>query len=290
MMFAEAISVVAAQEPIRLWPGVAPGDTNNMPEEHDSSKPGQGLVAGKPVIRTANVSQPSLTIFRPASEKNTGAMVVVCPGGAYNILAWDLEGTEVAEWLNSIGVTAAVLKYRVPARPGGPRYAAPLQDVQRAMGIVRSRASEWSVDPKRIGVLGFSAGGHLAATISNTYEKRNYETVDAADSVSCRPDFTVLVYPAYLAQTNDLTKLTTDFTVTSNTPPAFIVQTEDDGVKVDCSIVYYRALKAVKVPAEMHLYATGGHGYGLRATSQAVTGWPRLVESWMRARGLLAPH
>jgi len=273
--------------PIPLWPKGAPGDTQALAEEQDMTKPTDGLVAGKRLIRLGNVSNPTITIHRPAKEKDTGAAVVVFPGGGYNILAMDLEGTEVVDWLNSIGVTGVLLKYRVPRRPDRERYAAPLQDAQRAVGLVRAQAKKLGIDPQRIGVLGFSAGGHLAATLSNQYEKRTYETVDAADDTSCRPDFTVLVYPAYLTLEKEGDALAPELPVTAKTPPTFLVQTEDDSVRVESSLYYYLALKKAGVPTEMHLYAKGGHGYGLRSTDKAVTDWPRLVERWMESLGIL---
>jgi acetyl esterase/lipase len=209
----------------------------------------------------------------------------VFPGGAYRILAFDLEGTEVCSWLNSIGLNAALLKYRVPEPPGVSRYAAPLQDAQRAVGLVRSHAAAWHIDPKRIGVLGFSAGGHLAALLSNDYQTRSYSLFDDADRASCRPDFVILIYPAYLTQ-EDRTSVAPELKLSSQTPPTFLVQTEDDPVHVENSLVYYRALKEAKVPAEMHLFSSGGHGYGLRPSPEAVSGWPALAEAWLRARGL----
>ena len=183
----------AADERIPLWPGVAPGETGEIgPEEEQPKRPGDNT------IRLGNVTRPTIEVFLPPREKNTGTAVVICPGGAYNHLAYNKEGTKVAEWLNSIGVAGIVLKYRVPARNGRERYEAPLQDAQRALGIVRLRARQWQIDPARIGILGFSAGGHVAASLSNQHEKRTYPRVDEADDVSCRPDFTLLIYPAYL--------------------------------------------------------------------------------------------
>jgi acetyl esterase/lipase len=213
--------------------------------------------------------------------------VLVCPGGGYNILALDLEGSEVCDWLNSIGVTGVLLKYRVPARKGRERYAAPLEDVQRALGMVRHRAGEWGIDPRRIGVMGFSAGGHLSAAASNNYEKRVYDPVDAVDEVSCRPDFAMLIYPAYLAQPKENYKISPELPITANTPPTFLAQTQDDGIPVENSLYYYLALKAAKVKAEIHLYPTGGHGYGLRPSTNAVCTWPQRAEDWMRHLGVL---
>lgn len=283
-----AASLLAAPgEPIRLWPKDAPGETGNIGEEKDTSGPKSGLVAGKPLIRLGNVSQPTITVYRPAKEKDTGASVVICPGGGYSILAYDLEGSEVCEWLNSIGVTGVLLKYRVPKRAALEKHTAALQDAQRAIGLVRARAGEFGVDPKRIGILGFSAGGHLAAAASNNYEKRTYEAVDDADKVSCRPDFSILIYPAYLTVKDKDDAIAPELPITANTPQTFLTMTEDDGVRVEGPLFYYLALKKVKVPAEMHLYPTGGHGYGLRPSQHTVTTWPKRAEEWMRVRGLL---
>jgi acetyl esterase/lipase len=282
-------SAFAADSPevISLWPKDAPGEQGNMGEEKDTTTAKDGLVAGKPVVRLGNVSHPTLTIFRPPKDKDTGTAVLVCPGGGYHILAMDLEGTEVCEWLNSIGVTGALLKYRVPARAGQERHAAPLQDAQRALGILRQRAKDWNLEPKQIGILGFSAGGHLAATASTNFEKRNYEPLDAADELSCRPDFVILIYPAYLTVKNDPGKLAPELNVSAKTPPTFIAQTQDDSVGVENSEVYAMALQKAKVPTELHVYPSGGHGYGLRASEKTVTTWPKRAEEWMRAAGWL---
>lgn len=277
----------ASPETVSLWPQAAPGETGNIGEERDMTKPSDGLVAGRRVIRLGNVSEPAITFYPALPEKNTGAAVIVCPGGGYTILAMDLEGTEVVEWLNSIGVNGVLLKYRVPARTGRPRYEAPLEDAQRALGLVRSRAKEWGIDPQRIGIMGFSAGGHLAATASCNYTKRVYADVDAADQVSCRPDFALLIYPAYLTLEKEGDRLASELKVTDETPPTFLVQAEDDGVRVETSVFYYLALKKAKVPAEMHLYPKGGHGYGLRHSPNAVTAWPKRAEEWMRGLGVL---
>ena len=275
-------------EPILLWPKEAPGEKGDIGEEKDTTKATDKLIAGKPVIRLGNVSKPTITVYRAPKDKNTGAAVIVCPGGGYSILAYDLEGTEVCEWLNSIGVTGVLLKYRVPARKDRQRYEAPLQDVQRAMGLVRSRAKEWGIDSKRVGVLGFSAGGHLSAALSTNFEKRNYDPIDAADQESCRPDFAVVIYPGGLVPRTEGDKLSAEIKVTAQTPPTFLAQAEDDGVRVENSVSYYLALKNAKVPVEMHLYPTGGHGYGLRASEHDVTSWPKRAEQWMGTLGLLS--
>jgi acetyl esterase/lipase len=292
LLFALAtISILAGgAEPakvIELWPGTAPGDKDAVGEEHDTSKANDGLVAGKPVIRLGNVSKPTITAYRPPAGQETGTAVLVCPGGAYRILAMDLEGTEVCAWLNSIGVTGVLLKYRVPNRPGRERYSAALQDAQRAMGILRKRAGEFGIDPHRIGVLGFSAGGHLAAVLSNRYEQRTYEAIDEADATSCRPDFTVLVYPAYLTVKEQGDSIASELSLTTNTPPTFMAMAQDDPVRVETVLFYAAGLRKVKVPFELHVYPTGGHGYGLRPSRNEVTTWPKRVEDWMRSRELV---
>lgn len=272
---------------IDLWPGGAPGEQGNIGEERDITKPGEGLVAGKRVIRLGNVSKPTLSIYRPPAGKETGAAVLVCPGGGYNILALDLEGTEVCEWLNSVGVTAVLLKYRVPKRAGLEKHAPALQDAQRALGLVRHRAKEWNLDPKRIGVMGFSAGAHLSATLANSSEPRGYTAVDEADAASYRPDFTLLIYPAYLTVEKDGDKIAPELKVSSNTPPAFIAMSQDDPVRVESALFYTLALKQAKVPVELHLYPSGGHGYGLRPSKELVTTWPQRAADWLRSRGWL---
>lgn len=284
---AVTLSALAAEiKPVALWPGKAPGETKELPPEADLTKPSDKPVGGKTLIRLGNVATPTLTVYSPAAGKNTGAAVLVCPGGGYNILASDLEGTEVCEWLNSIGVTAVLLKYRVPRRAGLEKHAAPLQDAQRAMGLVRQRAAELGIDPKRIGVLGFSAGGHLAAALSNNHTTRTYEAIDAADQTSCRPDFSVLIYPAYLTVKEKNDAVAPELPVsTTNTPPTFIAMAEDDPIRVETALYYYIALKNAKVPAEMHLYPKGGHGYGLRRTADDVTTWPDRVGDWLKASG-----
>ena len=265
---------------MKIWPNGAPGVAANPAPEMDMTKSTDNLIAGKPIIRLGNVSVPTITVYSPAN-RNTGAAVVVFPGGAYRILAIDLEGTEVCEWLNSAGITCVLLKYRVPDSGPYPKPAA-LQDAQRAMGIVRAHAAEWHIDPKRVGVLGFSAGAHLAAALSTHFDERLYDAVDDGDKLSCRPDFAVIVYPGYLALAEQNFAPNPEIKVTDKTPPSFIVQAEDDPVHVENALVYYQALKNAKVPAEMHVYAEGGHGYGLRRTALPVTNWPKLVETWLR--------
>jgi acetyl esterase/lipase len=278
----------AGRPTINIWPGAAPGAPTNLPHEGDTTTPKDNLIAGKLLIRLGNVSVPTLTLYKPTGH-NTGAAVVVFPGGGYKILAMDLEGTEVCDWLNSVGVTCLLLKYRVPDTGPYPKSPAALQDAQRAMGLARQHAKQWGIDANRIGVLGFSAGGHLAAAISTHYDKRLYDPIDAADSLSCRPDFAVVIYPGYLALADKNFASNPDIVPTADTPPTFIVQAEDDTVHVENALVYFQQLKNAKVPAELHIYAQGGHGYGLRRTALPVTTWPQGVETWMRTIKVL-PH
>ena len=276
----------SAHSTFPLWPHTPPGATPALGPETDTTTSKDNLIAGKPLIRLGNVSVPTITLYQPIG-KSTGAAIVVFPGGGYHILAMDLEGTEVCDWLNSTGITCVLLKYRVPDSGPYPKSAAALQDAQRALGMVRAHAAEWHIDPQRIGVLGFSAGAHLTAALSTHFEQRLYDPLDAADKLSCRPDFAVVVYPGYLALAEQNFAPNAEIRVTQKTPPAFIVQAEDDPVHVENATVYFLALKSAKVPAEMHLYALGGHGYGLRRTELPVTAWPQLVETWLHTIQIL---
>jgi acetyl esterase/lipase len=275
-------------ETLPLWPNGAPGGSPNPAPEVDTTTPKDNLIAGRPLVRLGHVSNPTLTLYTPSGD-NTGAAVVVFPGGGYNILAIDLEGTEVCDWLNSAGITCVLVKYRVPHSGPYPKSPAALEDAQRALGVVRSHAAEWHVDPHRVGVLGFSAGAHLAAALSTHFDRRLYDRIDAADDLSCRPDFAVIVYPGYLALAEKNFAPNPDIPVTAQTPPSFIVQAEDDPVHVENAVVYFMALKNAKVPAELHVYASGGHGYGLRRTALPVTTWPSGVETWLHTIGMLPP-
>ena len=267
-----------------LWPETAPGEKGDIGEEYlRPPKAGDR----KPVHRYTNVTEPTLSFYPAPSDSNTGATVIVCPGGGYSILAWDLEGIEVCEWLNSIGVNGVLLKYRVPRRKDRPKHDAPLQDVQRAFGLVRQKAKAWKLDANRIGVLGFSAGGHLSATASTNYSERVYKRIDAADDLPCRPDFTVLVYPAYLVDNATKTKLEPEFTIDKNTPPAFLVHAGNDRIPAEGSIQYYLALRKAGVEAELHIHPLGGHGFGLRKTEFPIHKWPHRCGEWMKSIGLL---
>ena len=278
--------VAAEPKPMNLWPAAAPGEKGDIGQEHDTTKVDDKTPAEKYIIRLGNVSVPTLTVFKPA-EKSNGAAVIVCPGGAYSILAYDLEGTEICHWLNSVGVTGVLLKYRVPSRHGLPKHLAAFQDAQRTISLVREHAKEWEIDPSRLGILGFSAGGHLAAFSSTNFEKRSYQKVDAADEQSVRPDFTVLIYPAYLSASKGEIKLAEELPVDSHTPPAFIVMTEDDPLGPQNAMAYFDALSKAKVPAELHIYPSGGHGYGLRPSAHQVTTWPARAADWMKSQGFV---
>jgi acetyl esterase/lipase len=281
----------AGHTQIPIWPGKAPDAQPVAGPEYSQrvgDEPPYAIVAGK-------VSRPTMTVYSPQG-KNTGAAVVVFPGGGYWVLYMDLEGTEVCDWLTAKGITCVLLKYRVPGEQLFPRSGAypkspmALEDAQRTLGLVRLHAAEWHIDPHKIGVLGFSAGGHLVAAISTHFQKRLYPDVDAADEESCRPDFAVALYPGHMLEnTSKEFELNPYVPVTSKTPPTFLLQAEDDPVDpVQNSLVYYAALKKAGVPAELHLYAHGGHGFGLRRTKFPITAWPQLVETWLGTIGIIS--
>ena len=306
---------------VPIWPGTPP-DAQPVagPEESHWWPTGPGGPGGFTVY---HVSWPTMTAYSPEG-KNTGAAVVVFPGGGYEDLAIDLEGTEICAWLTSKGITCVLLKYRVPGEEyypksapypkSGPYPRSPmaLEDAQRTLGLVRFHAAELHIDPHKIGVLGFSAGGHLVVAMSTEFERRLYPAVDAADKESCRPDFAVAIYPGHLSMAaaewdaKQGTKkfvvrhpghlsaadssfgLNPDIHVNSQTSPTFLLQAENDPVDgVENSLAYYAALKKAGVPVEMHLYAQGGHAFGLRRTKLPITGWPQLVETWLRTIGMV---
>jgi acetyl esterase/lipase len=278
---------------VSIWPRAVPDARPVTSPETVAT--GDNLVAGRPWTAVSPVSQPTITVYSPY-EKNTGVAVVVFPGGGYWDLAIDLEGTDVCDWLTSKGTTGVLLKYRVPGE-GQPRLGAygtspeALEDAQRAVGLVRFHAAESHIDPHKIGVLGFSAGGHLVAALSTHFERRMYPAVDRADKESCRPDFAVALYPGHLGLAANSFELNPDIGthITLQTPPTFLLQCEDDHVdRVEDSLSYYAALKKVGVPVEMHLYAQGGHAFGLRRTKFAVTEWPQLVETWLKSIGMIS--
>lgn len=269
---------LSAAEPVALdlWPegkvpGLAAGEKEEIVEEMDE----------RIGSRVTKVTKPKITVYKPDPSIDTGAAIVICPGGGYNILAYDLEGVEVAKWLNEIGVTGVVLHYRVPRAKDGEAYVNPLKDAQRAIRVTRAHAEEWKIDPNKIGILGFSAGGNLAAVASNADEK-TYEAVDEADQLNARPNFSVLIYPAYLNPKDKDTELTEEVAVDESTPPAFMIHTSDDRISSTGSIAYYLGLKRLGIPAELHIFPQGGHGYGLRPTDKRVTGWPELATGWLK--------
>jgi acetyl esterase/lipase len=285
-MLATSLTLVAhADEPpvIKLWPGKAPGEAKDIgPEKLIVPKAGESGVR-----RVTDVSEPTLTIYSPPKGKNTGAAVVVAPGGGYSILAVEHEGTQVCEWLNSLGVTAALLKYRVPKRPMQmPENLAALQDAQRAISLVRSKQTELGIDPGKVGMLGFSAGGNLTAWTCLA-GKRYYDPIDKIDELSCEPNFGLLIYPAYLADKGG--GLKPEYVVRKDSPPMFFVHASDDPISSENSIALYSALKKNNVPAELHLYASGGHGFGMNKTKHPVASWPDRAAEWMKARGILSP-
>lgn len=278
---------------VPLWPAGKIPDTQPVTGPLNEWIPSDNLVGGKPWAAVENVATPTMTVY-PAKGHNTGAAVVIFPGGGYWILAMDLEGTEVCDWLTSLGVTCVLLKYRVPGdkkfpRSGPyPKNPMALQDAQRALGLVRFNAAKWGIDPHKIGVLGFSAGGHLVVATSTEHE-RIYSPVDEADKVSCRPDFAVAIYPGHLTSEDNPLQLREHIRIPQNTPPTFLLHAQDDPVDpVEYSLAYFIALKNAGVPAEMHLYGEGGHAFGLRRTDKAITEWPLLVERWLRTIGMIA--
>jgi acetyl esterase/lipase len=299
---------------VQIWPGAAP-DQQPVAGPETATTETKDLVGGRPWTYISNVTLPTMTVYSP-SGMNTGAAILVFPGGGYQELAIDLEGTEVCDWLTSKGITCVLLKYRVtdvgPYPRSGPYPESPmaLEDAQRALGLLRLNAAKWQIDPHKIGVIGFSAGGHLVAAISTHFEKRLYPVVDAADKESCRPDFAVAVFPGHLsisaaesdarqgikkfvvrypATTDKQLGLNPAVPVTSHTPPTFLLQAEDDPVdSVNNSLAYYIALKKAGIPAEMHLYAQGGHAFGLRRTKFPITAWPQLVETWLGTIGMIS--
>lgn len=274
-----AIATASAAEPItwNIWPGQPPDDQAQLGPEFDRTGTDGRLVAGRRVIRLTNVSVPTVAIFKPKPEVDTGAAVVIAPGGGHTILAYDLEGTEIAAWLNSIGLTGIVLKYRVPARDPDKRWLAAAQDGQRAMSLVRGRADEIGIDPDRIGIIGFSAGG-TPVRYAALVKERLYEPVDRYDAVSFRPDFAAPIYAGGIPE---------GATITEACPPFFMVIAHDDRDRSVAVAELYIALKQADVSAELHIYESGGHGYGLRSTELPVTTWPDRMEGWMRQLGFL---
>ncbi len=269
---------------LKLWPGTPPGPAMTVGAEQDFTKDSDKLIAGRRIIKLGNVSSPEVHVFLPPEEKRNGSAIVICPGGGFHILAWDLEGTEVASWLNSIGITAIVLKYRVPTNSHKPAWKSPTQDAQRAISLTRSHAKEWKVDSEKVGILGFSAGGVTAvrASLSPT---RHYAKIDAIDEYSCKPNCSVLIYPGGVAN-QEKTGPLDDIKVTAKSPPAFLVHAFDDFLAVQNSLIYLAELKEVGVPSELHVFDSGGHGFGLREVpDQPITRWTKHCETWLARNG-----
>jgi len=286
---------VASAEPVvmELWPGKAPDETVEIGPERFRPSPELNRKQVEITESTrllTGVSRPSITVHRPAATNDTGTAVIICPGGGYWNLYWQLEGEEVAEWLNSIGVTGIILKYRVPRRPGEPEREParrPLQDAQRAVRVVRHRAAEWGIDPRRVGIIGFSAGGHLAMATATSFDQRMYEPVDALDEIDCRPNFAIPVYSGYL-KAKDKDELAPGLRVPARTPPVFLVHGDEDVISSpEHSVLMYLALKRAGVSAELHVYASTAHDFGVRPSERVHSKWTGLCADWLREQGYL---
>ncbi|MBT3570309.1 MAG: alpha/beta hydrolase [Opitutae bacterium] len=272
-----------AGDPIRVWPGEAPDEPVGI-----EAKKAKAVTGSDGVIRIPYVDTPELFYFPAPPDKTTGTCIIVCPGGGYGKLAWNKEGTEIATWLNGLGVEAVVLKYRVPRRDREKPHPWPLQDLQRSIRIVRSKATEWKINVDRVGVMGFSAGGHLCAMASSYYGESFYKAIDSIDKLDPRPSFVSLIYPAYLGNARkDANTLDSLVKIDVKTPPTFIAITHDDGDRAIFAALYYAELKRNRVSAELHVYSKGGHGYGLRPSPNPVSSWPTRMEDWMRSSGWL---
>ena len=270
-------------DPIRVWPGEAPDEPVGI-----EAKKAKAVTGSDGVIRIPYVDTPELFYFPAPPDKTTGTCIIVCPGGGYGKLAWNKEGTEIATWLNGLGVEAVVLKYRVPRRDREKPHPWPLQDLQRSIRIVRSKATEWKINVDRVGVMGFSAGGHLCAMASSYYGESFYKAIDSIDKLDPRPSFVSLIYPAYLGNARkDANTLDSLVKIDVKTPPTFIAITHDDGDRAIFAALYYAELKRNRVSAELHVYSKGGHGYGLRPSPNSVSSWPTRMEDWMRSSGWL---
>jgi acetyl esterase/lipase len=285
-----------ADEPLVLpvWPGA-------VPEDYGATGPERVRAPAEAPTKDArwitNVTKPTVTIFRPAASRNTGTAILICPGGGYWNLAWDLEGEEVAAWLNTVGVTGIVLKYRVPRRPGQPERLpapGPLLDAQRAIRLVRTHAAQWGIHSNRVGILGFSAGGHLSVATATHFDERRYEPIDEVDRLSSRPDFAVAVYPGYFIEQQSAgveankDVLATYMRIPKETPPIFLAHASDDTVAgAENSVLLYVALKRANVAAELHVYAQGGHGFGVRGSPLPCSTWTERCVAWLQSQGLL---
>ena len=286
-----AATTVAQQKTLLLWPNGNPEPSKMTGPEIDPTTDANRMYAGKVTTRLKNVSQPSITIFPADAAKNSGAAVLVLPGGGYDHLTWNLEGSEICEWLNSIGITGVLVKYRVPERGRFPENPEDMEDAQQAIRLTRAHAAEWKIDPNKVGVIGFSAGGHLAALMSThpEYKSPNVPATNVpASTVNARPDFQMLLYPAFLLGPDN--KVSETFQPTAQIPPTFIVIAENDHTaRVETALVYYQALKDAKIPAELHIYTQGGHGFGSRPTDLPISHWPPIAETWLYTIHVLGP-
>jgi acetyl esterase/lipase len=295
--YADAWQPSPGHKQIPIWPDGKMPDAIPVTKQ-ESVKTATNFVAGKLWTWVADVSQPTITIYSPTT-KNTGVAVIVYPGGGFEGLAIDLEGTEICEWLASQGITGILLKYRVPDSgphrnkkcncEDYPKAPTALEDAQRAMGLVRLNAKKWNINPNKIGVIGFSAGGYMVADISTHFKKRAYSAIDAADNESSRPDFAIALYPGHMRGKGKGLVLNPNIQFTKETPPTFLLQAQDDPVDtIDYSLLYYIGLKNAGAPVEMHLYAQGGHAFGLRSTKFPITEWPQLVKMWLGTIGMIS--
>lgn len=280
---------------VDVWPGQAPEESGNIGPERTRLSPKLDRLKVEVTDQTlliTDVTKPTLTIYRPEKDTGTGTAMLICPGGGYWDLYWQLEGEEVARWLNSIGVTGVILKYRVPRRPDEPEREParrPLQDAQRAISLVRTNARQWGIDPQRIGIIGFSAGGHLAIASATSFEKRTYPPRDDVDRISCRPDFAVLVYPGYL-KAKDKDELAPGLQVPAGTPPVFLAHGGADLISPpEHSVLMYLALRRAGVPAELHVYANAAHDFGVRPSAHPCSTWTSACAAWLRQQGFLRP-
>lgn len=288
---------VEAENPqvVQVWPGPAPEETGDVGEEIVRMSPKLDrtqVEVTEPTRLITNVTRPTLTIYRPAKDKDAGTAVLICPGGGYWDLYWQLEGEEVAAWLNSIGATGIILKYRVPRRPDevkGEPARRPLQDAQRAVSLVRSQAGDWGIHPQQIGIVGFSAGGHLAIATATSFEQRTYDPIDDVDKSSCRPDFAIGVYSGYL-KAKDRDEVAPGIHIPAQTPPVFLAHGGADIISPpEHSVLMYLALKKAGIPAELHIYATAAHDFGVRPSDHPCSTWTAACADWLRHQGFLKP-
>jgi acetyl esterase/lipase len=294
----------AQQTVLPLWPHGTPEPAQTTAPEADVTKDSDNLINGHRSIRLANVTKPTMSVYSPAADKNTGAAALVFPGGGYSRLAWTGEGTDVCDWLNSVGMTCLLVKYRVPQPSGAagryPADPADLEDAQQAMRLARNHAAEWHIDPTRIGVIGFSAGANLAVLMSTHPDDHHVESTPAAADIphiasestgairinalpDARPNFAIVVYPAYLALPPEETTIDPTYAPNQFTPPTFLIQAENDKNYIHSSLVYYRALLDAKIPAELHIYPTGGHGFGVHPPNAPEEHWTHLANEWLRS-------